>query len=323
MNFLRNHPLFGGGLILLGVLCVAEVVFAVMFRGEASETRELLSMRRAELEGTAMQRPFPSPENAAAVEADLENSRQVVEAMRGSLRGSPERAVAILSAPPSSRTDAFFDLARFVERHRDRATAAGVTIRADERFGFGLYANEGPEPDLIPAVHRQKAIADYLLGVLFDARLRELVSVQREPARIPGTEGRPDIVEIAPPNDPTFFTVDPRVTARVPGFVDSTGFRITFVGQTGALRDFLNRLAAFELPVLVRSVEIEPMPEPQRAQGSAPSAPSLASLFGSPVQSSAGPAVPTGPVPIVSQNLSRFTVTVESIELVAPPTPAL
>jgi hypothetical protein len=172
-------------------------------------------------------------------------------------------------------------------------------------------------------VHRQKAIADYLLGVLFDARLRELVSVQREPARIPGTEGRPDVVEISPPNDATFFAVDPRVTARVPGFVNSTGFRITFVGQTGALRDFLNRLAAFEQPVIVRSVEIEPMSEPQRSQGSATSAPSLASLFGNPSTATVGPVTPTGPVPIVSQNLSRFTVTVESIELVAPPTPAL
>lgn len=322
MNLLRDHPLFGGALILFGVLCIAEIALALKHRGEAAEAGQLLDARRAELAGTAMQRPFPSPENAAAIEADLEDSRRVVEAMRTSLRGSTERAGAISSSPPASRTDAFFDLARFVERNRERAASAGVAIRADERFGFGLYANEGPEPDLIPAVHRQKAIVGFLLGVLFDARLRELVSVQREVARIPGQEGRPDIVEIAPPNDATFFAVDPRVTARVPGFVDSTGFRITFVGQTGALRDFLNRLAAFELPVLVRSVEIEPMPEPQRAQGAAPGGTSLASLFGSRAQSGAGPVVPTGPVPIVSQNLSRFTVTVESIELVAPPAPA-
>jgi hypothetical protein len=318
MNFLRNHSLFGVALILLGALCIAEIVLAMMFRSEAAEARQLLEARRAELAGMAMLQPFPSPENAAAVEADLENSRRVVDAMRTALRGSPERAGAILSSPPASRTDAFFDMARFVERNRERANSAGVSIRAEERFGFGLYKNEGPEPDLIPAVHRQKAVVDFLLGVLFDARLHELVSVQREPERIPGTEGRTDIVETALPNDATFFAVDPRVSARVPGFVDSTGFRITFVGQTGALRDFLNRLAAIELPVLVRSVEIEPMPEPQRAQVSAPTAPSLASLFGNPVQQPGSPATQTGPVPIVSQNLSRFTVTVESIELVAP-----
>jgi hypothetical protein len=322
MNSLRNHPLFGGALILLSALCLAEIAFALKFRGESAEAAQLLEARRAELASTAIQRPFPSPENAAAVESDLENSQRVVAAMRASLRGSPERAGAILSAPPASRTDAFFDLARFVERNRERATSAGVAIHADERFGFGLYANEGPEPDLIPGVHRQKAVVDFLLGVLFDARLRELVAVQREVARIPGAEGRPYIAEVAPQNDTTFFSVDPRVTARVPGFVDSTGFRITFVGQTGALRDFLNRIAAFELPVIVRSVEIEPMAEPQRTQGPAASAPSLASLFGSPVQQPGAPTAATGPVSIVSQNLSRFTVTVEFIELVAPPNPA-
>jgi hypothetical protein len=302
--------------MLLGALCIAEIAFALKFRGEAAEAGQLLEARRAELAGTATLRPFPSPENAAAVEADLESSQRVVAAMRASLRGSPERAGAILAVPPASRTDAFFDLARFVERNRERANSAGVAIRADERFGFSLYANEGPEPDLIPAVHRQRAIVDFLLGVLFDARLRELVSVQREIARIPGWEGRAEIVEVAPQNDATFFSVDPRVTARVPGFVDSTGFRITFVGQTGALRDFLNRIAAFELPVIVRSVEIEPMPEAQRAQGSMP-----ASLFGGPVQQQGAPTASTGIVPIVSQNLSRFTVTVEFIELVAPSTP--
>lgn len=322
MNFLRDHPFFDAALILLGALCIAEIALMLKYRAEAAEAGELLETRRAELAGTTMLRPFPSPENGAAVEADLEDSQRVVAAMRASLRGAPGRSGAILSAPPSSRTDAFFDLARFVERNRQRATSAGVAIRADERFGFSLYANEGPEPDLIPAVHQQKAIVDFLLGVLFDARLRELVSVQREVARVPGREGRPNTVEVAPQNDSTFFSVDPRVTARVPGFVDSTGFRIAFVGQTGALRDFLNRIAAFELPVIVRSVEIEPLPEPKRAQGSAPSAPSLASLLGSPAPQPGASTVPAGPVPIVSQNLSRFTVTVEFIELVAPPAPA-
>ena len=322
MNFLRNHPLFGGALILLGVLCVAETTLALKYRGEAEEAGQLVEARRAELAGTSMLRPFPSPENAAAVEADLESSQRVVAAMRASLRGSPERAHAVLSAPPASRTDAFFELARFVERSRERATSAGVAIRADERFGFGLYSNEGPEPDLIPAVHRQKAIVDFLLGALFDARLRELVAVQREVARIPGVDGRPEIVEVAQQNDATFFSVDPRVTARVPGFVESTGFRITFVGQTGALRNFLNRMAEFELPVIVRSVEIEPMPEPQRAQGLAQVVSNSSNLFGNQVQQPGAPTQAIGPVPIVSQNLSRFTVTVEFIELAASPTPA-
>ena len=45
---------------------------------------------------------------------------------------------------------------------------------------------------------------------------------------------------------------------RAPGFLDSTAFRLVFVGQTSALRAFLNRIGSFELPVLVREVEVEP-----------------------------------------------------------------
>ena len=52
--------------------------------------------------------------------------------------------------------------------------------------------------------------------------------------------------------------VDPRVTARVKGFIDTMAFRITFTGQTAALRNFVVRLAEFELPILVREVEVEP-----------------------------------------------------------------
>lgn len=313
MNLLRNHPLFAGALVLLCALSIAEIALALKFRGKAGEARSMLEARRAELDGVAFMRPFPSTENEAAVEADLENSRRVVAAMRASLLGSPESAAVIFSRPPSSRTDAFFDIARFVESNRDRAASAGVALNADERFGFGLYANEGPEPELIAPVHRQKAIVDFLLGMLFNARLRELVSVQREVARVKGQDGRNDTIEIAPQNDATFFAVDPRVTARVPEFVDSTGFRIAFTGQTGALRDFLNRLAGLQLPVIVRSVEIEALPEPHRAQASSVSSPWNSGLFGSPPPQ---PVTATGPVPIVTQNLSRFTVTVEFIELV-------
>lgn len=323
MNLLRNHPLFGGLLVALGVIAVAGIGMALKFRSDAGGQSALVEARRAELDAIEFMRPFPSSDNAAAIEADLANTQRVLESMRTSLRGSPGSAGAIFSRPPVSRTDAFFDLARFVERNRERAAAAGVAIRPDERFGFSAYANEGPEPELIPLVHRQRAIVDFLLGVLFDARLRELASVQREPARLAGHEGRADIVEIAPQNDSSFFVVDPRVTARVAGFVDSTGFRISFTGQTGALRDFLNRLAGFELPLIVRSVEIEPLAEAPRAQTAAPAAPSLASLFGAPqATSNAAAATPPGPVPIVSQNLSRFTVTVEFIELVPVQTPS-
>ena len=322
MNIPHAHPVFGGFLVVLALLGIGEVALALRLRSGAADARERLETKRAELRAIGEMHPYPSAENAAAVAAGLDETLRVLVSMRASVRGSPGVADAILTMPPRSRTDAFFDIAKFAERNRERATTAGVTIDPGERFGFSLYANEGPVPELIPFVHRQKAIVDHLLGILFAAHVRELVSVQREPVQLAGSDGRPDTVETASRDDAAFFMVDPRVTARGPGLVHATGIKITFIGQTGALRNFLNGLAAFELPVIVRCVEVEPLPGERRDRGNGRRALSLAKLFGSGVEKQAVPATRTGPVPIVGRNLSKFTVTVEYVELGVPLAPS-
>ena len=126
-------------------------------------------------------------------------------------------------------------------------------------------------------------------------------------------------------------------------------FRLVFTGQTAALRTFLNQLASFQLPVLVREVEVETASAEEAAAqpaveeaGTVPddstavrestpasivlSAEAPADAVDAPAPAKRKPAPPAArPVtatPIVSKPLSRFTVTVEAIELVAPAPPA-
>jgi hypothetical protein len=120
------------------------------------------------------------------------------------------------------------------------------------------------------------------------------------------------------------IAVDPRASARVPGYLETTAFRISFVGQTASLRSFLNKLASFELPVLVREVEVEPASANEAAEPAAVAdeganaAPSVV-LAAKPASKPAVAAVrPSGAAPIVTKPWCRFTVTVEYIELVAP-----
>jgi hypothetical protein len=110
------------------------------------------------------------------------------------------------------------------------------------------------------------------------------------------------------------FEIDSRITARVPGFVNASAFRISFVGETEALRALLNKLAGFELPLVVRSVEVEPV-----VKTKAPAATnSLNSIFGT--VDKAATAEPEQPKPLVEKVLSKFTVTVELIDLFEAPT---
>ena len=148
-------------------------------------------------------------------------------------------------------------------------------------------------------------------------------------------------------NTPDYFVIDPRVSARVKGYVDTTAFRFVFTSQTAALRNFLNRLASFELPVLVREVEVDAATAEESVMvkngeevavksETESETPASVVLAGEPVASKgnaakavAGKASATArpprtamATPIVSKSLSKYTVTVEFIELVPAPAAA-
>ncbi len=252
-----------------------------------------LRTKQREARNLAQVQPAPTPENEALVAADLEQANAALAAMRADLTG---RSLSVdrlkLQSVPERRPDAFFDIADFVERMRFRAEQAGVGLKSDERFGFAEFAHVGPEQDEIPAVFRQRLVMQYLLEQLFDARPERLLAVRRER---PTSATSRDTRATTTTASADLFEVDPRMTARVPGFVDATAFRLEFTGGTGTLRTFLNRLSIFELPLVVRSVEVERQSEP------------------------AGLRASEGEIaPLVVPATSRFTVTVEYIELTEP-----
>ncbi len=110
-----------------------------------------------------------------------------------------------------------------------------------------------------------------------------------------------------------------------------------FTGQTVTLRTFLNKLASFELPVLVREVEVDrataedaivnaPVDETATEEGTEPSAPAPSVVIAAPPKVAAVTVKPAPKVstiaPIVAKPLSKFTVTVEYLNLVTPAVPA-
>jgi hypothetical protein len=250
---------------------------------------------------------------------------------------------------PTARTDAYFDLATFVEKTRGLARQHGVDLRPEaSHFGFAAHANEAPDVERLAAVFHQRQIAQYLVEALLEAHPRALLSVKREwPLTKKEREERdaaaaavaagtaPAESATAPAGEgPDYFALDSRVSVRAPGFLDSTAFRLSFVGQTSSLRSFLNRLASFELPVLVREVEVEPAtaeettvtPPPAEETAVADSPASLVLTLDAPARPPAPvakklPARAPATAPIVAKPFSRFTVIVEYIELVPPPAP--
>lgn len=364
MSLRRKNPLFVGALTLCGVIALGEL-YLVYERWSASrQATAKLQQRQTDLMGMASLMPPPSREVATAIEEDLARAQRALASMQAELKGKGATAEKLRAAKvPTARTDAYFDLATYVERMRDLARKNQVAVRAEaSRFGFAAYANEGPEVERIEPVFRQRQIAQYLVESLLEARPNALLVVKREATLSKAErEARDAAIAAAAENaaagqtvdasalpempladGPDYFAIDPRASARVPGFVDTEAFRFVFTGQTAALRTFLNKLATFELPVLVREVEVEPAsaedmieapvedsaaaaPVEQAAPDAAPSIVLSVEPTDAAAPAAKAPAPKAAPrapritsTPIVAKPMSKFTVTVEYVSLVPP-----
>lgn len=340
MTWFRKYPLFATGLAVCALVALGELAFLYERYAASREASVRLRQRKDELAAMEQLTPPPTRPVAAAIEADLAKAQATLAALQAELKGRGPAVERLRAAKvPAARTDSFFDLATYMERMRELAEKNGVEVRAEaSRFGFVQYANEGPETDRIEPVFRQRQLAEFLLEALLAAKPRTLVAVKRErpltkaerEARAAAEAAGTPVEDPAPGagDSPDFFAVDPRVTARVKGHIETAPFRFVFTGQTAALRNFLVRLAEFELPVLVREVEVEPVGGEEAAaflaEGAKPAGEPAADAKAPPATKAAPKAAaPRAPaaVPIVTRSLSRFTVTVELVELVPPAAP--
>jgi hypothetical protein len=93
--------------------------------------------------------------------------------------------------------------------------------------------------------------------------------------------------------------------------VDTLTFRIGFVGKTPTLRRFLNRLAATDVALVVRGIEVEPWSETGTV---AAGVRTLADLFRDEEVGDAGEDSTAAAVPIIKANAAEFLVTVEYLD---------
>jgi hypothetical protein len=297
MNALRKHPLFTVALAGLGVAVLAGAGWLQAGHAAWRMARRHLELARKEMRAVNASKPAATPENTALIAADLADCQRQLAALQAELTDDGRLADESERVPaPSQRSGAFFDIATFVERMRDLAQRNGVQLKPDERFGFSAYAHEAPESASIPGVFQERIMVQHLMETLIAAHPHELLFVQRE-RRTPGQPSASNTAGVAPRRmagpAADHFEMDPRISLRVRGAVETRAFRLSFTGHTAVLREWLNRLADSDLPALVRLVEVAPVET--TAGGFATAEP--------------------GAVPPVPRRMSRFTVTVEWIDV--------
>lgn len=289
-------------MIIFALVIVAEV--AGIYLSRESMIREKSKVARLQRDLSMMNSISPALTEATAREiADARGQGEAhVEQLRGWLSGG-ELAESMREAEvPAERTDAYFDLAAYVEGMKAMAQRHEVEIAADERFGFSEYENGGPEKALIELVFRQRQALTYLLETLMAAKPQRLLEVLRSGSQeiVPARRSSQSI-------GADEFEWDSFLSLRKEGHIQTRAYRIGFRGETAVLRSWLNRLAEFELPVVVRLVEVAPADATSgRGSGSRGKRRSLVLTSDDNL-----------PAPLVGRSLSDFVVTLEVIELVA------
>lgn len=316
MAWFKKNILFTLLMFVLAVVLAVEIFFVLGRRQTAVAAENDFNSKVEEYRRLAEKPVLPHENNVARTQAEIDRQREELLLYYNALRGD-EDLHEDFTAYPASRSDAFFDIAAFVDEYRARLQNAGIEIDENESFGFGAYtaAGVGPEESEIPAVYKQRVIVAHLLDRLAEARPQRLVSLQRSGGAAPA-EGRTGRGGQTGGAQQGAFRLDPQFSAAVPEISRTIPFQVVFTGHSDALRQFLNQLNSLEVPLMVRTVQVtgegdqQQGGQQQRGQtgGRRRAAPREEGEATEGEQQQEA-------VPIVRGNVSQFTVALEFVDL--------
>lgn len=299
-----------------GVLLTGLAGFWFSFQGLQNE-KELLKRHQASvarLQSLVLWEPSPTPQNLELMVQDLRDLEQRL--FRYQEAFSSDRT---LTTSPDA-IEVLPKIQGLIVEYRRAFQARGIRLDEKEAFGFARYQQEvePPPAPVIPLVDKQIQVMSYLLDLLLESEPSAILSIERELVEAGDPNLKTGTTKAAPREDS--FHIDAQASARVPGLIHTQAFRLRFSGYTESLRKFLNELSAFNLPVVVRGVEVSQASK-TRENSERPRTrdkdSSFARLFGSAEEEpvTAPESTPAGQKPIIENNESHFEVVLEFIEL--------
>ena len=323
MSFFKDHKGFAGILIGLALVFLATSVLAFNAMQKASKAERRAIAQYRNLESLMAIYPPPTLENQERVASELAAFRAALSQSLGVFEDATELVGS------SDAVEVLPKVQGLIVDLRRSANSAGVSISEDASFGFARYREEvePPSPEVIPLLDKQIQIVEPLISLLIASGPDSIVEVSREYVESGDPNTRDPNRPI--PDAPETFIIAQEETARVAGALETLAFQMVFEGYTQSLRDFLNELSSLNLPLVVRDIQVEPAIGSQamtqsggatQDAGNGQAGSPFASLFGG--GESERPADAEGEtegepeqVPIIEENLSRFTVTLEYIEV--------
>lgn len=295
MNLLKRSPALFGFCIASVLVFLGLIVLTFFESKKLSETKLQVESADGQVKDLMYANPAPTEKNIRAAEKNLEELQGRLQSIHqelqeGAYLNASNDGVSVIS----SILRYISEYKKRVENHVDiNGVSAPIKVPEEFAFGFERYYKTTiiPEGEIVPKLDKQRQILSYIFDKLIAADPTSIQSVKREDFE-------------SPSDKETGFKIDPAISARVPDAIDTLAFQITFTGYTPTLRKFLNSLAYFELPIVVRSVEVD------RVESNSQSNASRTFNFVSNGNANK--------IPVISEIESVFTVTLEFIEVVGP-----
>ena len=317
MGLFKKNPVFC-------ILCVVAVlvfaggcVLVVAESGKLSKSKKQVASTDSQINGLLTADPAPTSGNVQAAQQNSDELNAKLISIREDLQRGSRLTIS------NDGTRVMSGLQKYISNYRRQVAshknvdgvAAPIQIPADFAFGFEKYLKTtdiDEDSAVVPVLDKQRQVLSYILNQLIAADPAGIQAVEREALEDTGAEA-------------SGFRINEAVSARVPDAIDTLAFRVTFTGYTPALRKFLNNLAEFNLPIVVRSVAVD-RPTTNAKAAKAKKSPSgniddIFSVFGgasSGAAATAEAAPKANQTPVISETESSYTVTLEFIEIILP-----
>ena len=308
MNFLKKNLFFSAGIIICLLSFSAGSFLALNESGSIAEAEQEMTSAQARLKNLRFLDPAPSAENVEASSENVALLKSALETIREDLqRGNrlttSRDGIAVMAG-----------VQQFISTYQRKSTEqvdstnepAPISLPQNFAFGFQEYIDEAKplsDPERSAVLDQQRQILSYLMDKLIEANPASIVSVQRE------------FLEQGQDQQNKSFQINEAVSARVPGAIDTLAFELSFTGFTDSLRTFLNNLAKFDLPIVVRSIDVQ-RPNKIKSSTAAATNNNLDSIFGAFGGNNDDEAPKEAQKPVISENISTFTIVVEFIEII-------
>lgn len=338
MKYFKKYPIFFVAMFALLALFAAGVAYdVVLFKKDKDALAKLNRTMRQYDETLATDPTQPS------IDASQKNIKELEKHLLDLEKDLTRESEHIFKPLTAEEGFQLREVLRgMVNTWRAEAKKRDIYVPDDMDFGYKKYVApnaDSPKDAALPVIWKQVCVLDYINQKLFNCKSQEspmsIINVQREILPEEGIKENPRNTRRVRANSRNSsgairgdnFKIDENITARKPGSLNTLAYRFVFAGHTDVLRRFLNQLKDFDAMLVVRSIDVKPadlslIAPPNSEEALEEEISDAADAFAS-TDSEEGdenaPAVPVideNKVPVVTDNISEFTVVIEYVEVV-------